>query len=203
MLHSSIDAFPTARKRVCFLSLWAKAVHLLQEWALRSALARLPPLLPLIFHPLTMVRRAIAVFLTPLLFLPPCQLIDPAVVRPRSGSDGAAAASASSSIALFTPFTATHYLPLPSASLPLPPSSDQAPAHSSVIASLLSCEGQDKIHMVGLLLSLKRLVGHVVRGVPDGDADAKANAMSRLLDHLPGVRTMLANPDRAGSLLCA
>ena len=160
-----------------------------QSWVLDDALARLPALMPLVFHPLTMVRRAIATFLTPVIFLPPCQLADPSMPSGSCDGDAASPAASAHSIEIFAPFTASHYLPMPSVALPLPVRAAESAACDSAAASLLGSDGRDKLHMVGLLLSLGQIVDLTDRSASDGSAEARMRAMRELLDHLPGAHS--------------
>lgn len=117
----------------------------------------LKSVLPLMFHPLTMVRRAVAVFLAPLLFLPAMWLIQPDFLPPQSHVKRTA------SLPLTATFQGNYYVPFPVTEVSLSSAPlDTGPMplggnDSSMIAELLGEEGQSKLHMVQLLVSLGRL----------------------------------------------
>jgi hypothetical protein len=173
---------------------------MLQDWMLGHSTGRLQALLPLIFHPLTMIRRATAVFLAPILFLPPCQLADPSLPHPPppAAPDLDLAVHPSPPISLYATFTSSHYLPIRSRPLELPPAESAPPQpNGGVVASLLGAQGQDKIHMVGLLLSLGKLVdvatlhaaassSPLTGGEGEDTERGRYRCMQELLDHLPG-----------------
>jgi hypothetical protein len=157
---------------------------------------RLQALLPLVFHPLTMVRRAMATFLAPILFLPPCQLADPSL--PHAASEyGSAPADAPSSapLALYATFLSSHYLPVASRAIELPAASPGPSSKDSAAAGLLGPEGQDKIHMVGLLLGLVKLVA-LAEQRAQGSSEAEHQistlaCMQNLLKNVPGELTCM------------
>ena len=162
-----------------------------QDWTLAQADGRLQGLLPLVFHPLTMVRRAMATFLAPLLFLPPCRLADPSQSCPELLAAENNSGSARQ-LKLFEPFVASHYLPLPSQAMPMPPMAMPAADADGAAATLLGANGHDKIHLVGLLLSLSKLVALAQeRALHGNDQSSTLTCMGELLDKLPGVHCTL------------
>lgn len=153
-----------------------------QEWTLECT-ERLQELLPLVFHPFTMVRRAMATFLTPLLFRPACRLAD-------ALADDGGAAQPQLTLVLYANFVSSHHFPIATRAMPLPATQAQlADAVGGALASLLGPEGREKTRLVGLVLGLNRLFDEAeLRAAADEGSSTSslaAHALS-LLARLPG-----------------
>jgi hypothetical protein len=118
--------------------------------------------LPLVFHPSTMVRRAIAFFLAPLVFLPTAERMSPCTVQARTPQ---------AAIPLFPIFHRHYHMPLPVAQVPLHVHrhGDKTLVRTSVdweacgtANDLLDKEKHQQTQMVFRLLSVGKLVrqGH-------------------------------------------
>jgi hypothetical protein len=181
-----------------------------QDWLLSHADGRIKALLPLTFHPISMVRRATAVFLAPLLFLPACRLADSTASHGLTSSKASTAPSRVS-LRLYALFSSTHYLPLPHVDLELPPpgvakagvqqgrcsAADQLKEYghkdthlvTGTAAELLEEGAHEKVHLVGLLLSLGKLTAAArARASPEEWEllSSRCSHMCKLLDCLPG-----------------
>jgi hypothetical protein len=162
-----------------------------QDWLTSRTGGRIQALLPLVFHPLSMVRRATAIFLAPLVFLPACRLADDTIPHHVTTSNATADLSRVK-LQLYTLFTSSHYLPLQHVELNLPPrgaASGGAQPGKSAAAELLEEQSNGKTHMVGLLIGLGKLTAAAkVRASPDEwySLSSRCSQMCKLLDCLPG-----------------
>jgi hypothetical protein len=181
-----------------------------QDWLLSHSEGRIKALLPLTFHPISMVRRATAIFLAPLLFLPACRLADSTVPQPLPSSNASTAPSRVS-LRLYALFWATHYLPLPHEDLELPPpgatsagaqqgtgtAADQLEESrhkdtrlvKDTAGELLEEGAHEKTHLVGLLLSLGKLTAAARARASSEEWEllsCRCSHMCKLLDCLPG-----------------
>lgn len=172
-----------------------------QAWLVDHGPTRLCELTPLIFHPLTMVRRAVCVFLAPIIFLPPCQLVDDTLPAHQQHHQSQKAARGQEEqladachIALYEPFIAAHHLPVPSVTLVLPALSSS----SADAGALVGVADSGSIGRIRLLLSLQQLLtlaqqrAATAPGAPV-HPQALFQELQQLLDHLPG--------EASGSLL--
>lgn len=129
----------------------------LQDWALGQTDRMMKSVPPLIFHPLTMVRRAVAIFLAPLLFVPAMRLIITDLQASWNDCQHTA------SIPLFAGFRDRYYVPFPVKEIPLgslaveTATGDREGEDCNMISELLGDEGRRKMRLVQLLVSLGRL----------------------------------------------
>lgn len=129
----------------------------LQDWALGHMENLMKSVLPLAFHPLTMMRRAVAVFLAPLLFIPMMQLIKADIFV----HVGAIQRTATLPV---TPLLQQHYyvpFPVKETSLDSAAATGSTAAEAEkdhgMVAELIGEQGSQKMHLVQLLISLGKL----------------------------------------------
>ena len=154
---------------------------------------RIQALLPLVFHPLTMVRRAAAIFLAPLIFLPACQLADASLPRPPP-ADSNSDAPPSLALGLFVQFTATHHLPMPHREEPLKALATSA--EHTFTSELLGERNPEKMHLVRVLVSLGALA-RAARAQADEDAWLRSGSyrcqhLRKLLDKPPSALVLIS-----------
>lgn len=123
---------------------------------------RIMVLLPLVFHPVTMTRRGMAVFLAPLVFLPPVKLMTKELHISSVQSEP------TPTITLFPVFNDLYHMPLPVVEVQLPdvqhcsvasalPVMEQgASCHDTV--QFLSNETHEVVQLIFFLLSAGKLV---------------------------------------------
>lgn len=129
----------------------------LQDWALGQTDTMMKSVPALIFHPLTMVRRAVAIFLAPLLFLPAMRLITPDLQAQLDDRQ------LTVSLPLCAAFRDRYYVPFPVKQIPLgslavqTATTDLEGEDCNMISEFFGDEGRRKMRLVQLLVSMGKL----------------------------------------------
>jgi hypothetical protein len=151
------------------------AVSDLQAWMLDQK-HRIFTLLPLVFHPITMARRGLAVFLTPIIFLPAVNLMTSEHHIDSVQSD------ATPSISLFPAFNEICHMPLDviqyCAAPALPSGVDDTSCEETV--RFLSHEKHEVVQLVFFLLSVGKLVDDCSPKCPARDKNLHIGKESQL-----------------------
>eukprot|EP00892_Ulva_mutabilis_P007023 jgi/Ulvmu1/4693/UM002_0424.1 len=147
------------------------------DWALGRTERLLTSVLPLGFHPLTMMRRAVAVFLAPLLFIPVTELINADLFQDVDGVQREA-------MLTLTPILKkSYYFPFPVREIcSISVAGDDFAATQDgedhgMVAELLGEEGSQKLRLVQLLVALGKLMNHV-QGRDERDPENPRDSMN-------------------------